>query len=62
MKEYSRISSWYAVKAPWQKGQTMIKISEEEAFAIIAFVKNHEREEIPDDVWELCMRLYDEVC
>lgn len=40
----------------------MIEISEEEAIAIIAFVKNHEREEIPDDVWELCMRLYDEVC
>ena len=39
----------------------MIELSEEEAEAIIAFVKNHEREEIPNDVWELCMRLYDEV-
>lgn len=47
---------------PQQECQTMIKISEEEALTILAFVKNHEREEIPDDVWELCMRLYDEVC
>lgn len=39
----------------------MIEITKEEAEAIIAFVKNHERKEIPDDVWELCMRLYDEV-
>ena len=40
----------------------MIEITEDEAFAIIAFIKNHERDEIPDDVWELCMKLYDEVC
>lgn len=40
----------------------MIEITEDEAYAIIAFIKNHERDEIPDDVWELCMRLYDEVC
>lgn len=39
----------------------MINISEEEALTILAFVKNHEREEIPDDVWELCKRLYDDV-
>lgn len=39
----------------------MINISEEEALTILSFVKNHEREEIPDDVWELCMRLYDEI-
>lgn len=40
----------------------IIEITKDEAYAIIAFIKNHEREEIPDDVWELCMRLYDEVC
>ena len=39
----------------------MIEISEEEAYTIIAFIKNHERDEIPDDVWDLCMRLIDEV-
>ena len=39
----------------------MIKITEEEAESIIAFIKMHEREEIPDDVWDVCMKLYDEM-
>lgn len=39
----------------------MIKISVEEAETIIAFIKNHEREDIPDDVWEICMELQEEV-
>lgn len=38
-----------------------IFISVEEAEAIIAFIKMHEREDIPDDVWDLCMRLQEEV-
>ena len=29
----------------------------EEAESLIAFIKMHEREEIPDDVWEICMAL-----
>lgn len=33
----------------------------EEAESIVAFIKNHERDEIPDDVWDLCMRLEDEL-
>ena len=37
----------------------MYRLDEEEICTIIAFIKNHEREEIPDDVWDLCMRLYD---
>lgn len=36
-----------------------ITITEEEAESIIAFIKNHEREEIPDDVWDVCMKLMD---
>lgn len=39
----------------------MIDISVEEAETIIAFIKNHEREDIPDDVWEICMELQEEV-
>ena len=35
------------------------RLSIEDAESLIAFIKNHEREEIPDDVWELCMTLYD---
>lgn len=40
----------------------MIDISVDEAYAIIAFIKNHEREDIPDDVWDICMELQEEVC
>lgn len=29
----------------------------EEAEALISFIKMHEREEIPEDVWEICMAL-----
>ena len=36
-----------------------LNLSIEQAESLIAFIKNHEREEIPDDVWELCMILYD---
>lgn len=38
-----------------------IRLTYEEISALIAFIKMHEREEIPDDVWDLCMRLYDEL-
>lgn len=36
-----------------------INLTEEEADALICFIKNHEREEIPDDVWDVCMKMYD---
>lgn len=36
-----------------------ITITDEEAETIIAFIKNHEREDIPDDVWDVCMKLMD---
>ena len=39
----------------------MIDISVEESETIIAFVKNHEREDIHDDVWDLVMMLQDDV-
>lgn len=39
----------------------MIDISVEEAETIIAFIKNHEREDIPDEVWQICMELQEEV-
>ncbi len=29
----------------------------EEAEALVSFIKMHEREEIPEDVWEVCMNL-----
>lgn len=39
----------------------MIRLSIDEAENLIAFIKMHEREEIPDDVWDVCMKLYDAV-
>ena len=36
-----------------------ITISNEEAETIISFIKNHEREDIPDEVWDICMKLMD---
>lgn len=39
----------------------MIDITVEQAETIIAFVKMHEREDIPEDVWDLCMELQEEV-
>lgn len=29
----------------------------EEAETLVSFIKMHEKEEIPDDVWEVCMNL-----
>lgn len=39
----------------------MIDISYDDAETLIAFIKSHEREEIPEDVWEVCMKLWEEV-
>lgn len=36
-------------------------ISIEEAEEIIAFTKMHEREEIPDEMWDIAMRLQEEL-
>ncbi len=35
--------------------------NDDELEALIAFIKMHERNEIPDDVWGLCMRMYDAI-
>lgn len=38
-----------------------IKISEDDAEYLICFIRNHEREDIPDEVWDVCMRMMDEL-
>ena len=38
-----------------------IYISVEEAEEIIAFTKMHEKEEIPEDLWDIIMRLQEEL-
>lgn len=39
----------------------LICISTEEAEEIIAFVKMFERDEIPEDMWDIIMRLQEEL-
>lgn len=39
----------------------MIAITLEDAEEIIAFTKMHEREEIPEEMWDVVMRLYDAI-
>lgn len=39
----------------------MIRLNDGDCETLIAFIKMHEREEIPDDVWDICMRLIDSV-
>lgn len=34
-----------------------VKMEIEEIELLIAFIKNNERKDIPDDVWELCMKM-----
>ncbi len=31
----------------------------EETETLVAFIKRHEREEIPEDVWDLCRKMQD---
>ena len=38
-----------------------ITLTFEEATSLVAFIKMHERENIPDDVWDLCMKIQDEL-
>lgn len=33
----------------------------DEAESLEAFIRSHERDEVPDDVWEVCGRLMDEL-
>lgn len=40
------------------KGKTM-RLTEEELFSIFAFIRNHEKDDIPEDIWELSERIYE---
>lgn len=37
----------------------VMRLTEEEIYTLISFIKMHEREDIPEDVWDLCMKMYD---
>ena len=38
-----------------------LSMSVDEAESLEAFIRGHEREDVPDDVWEVCGRLMDEL-
>lgn len=39
----------------------MIRISVDDAEEIVAFTKMHERDEIPDGMWDVAMKLQDAI-
>ena len=39
----------------------MIRLTMDEAESIVIFIKMHDREVIPDDVWKACMRIFDQL-
>lgn len=40
-------------------GEVKMKLTEEELYAIFAFIRNHEKEDIPEDVWDISERIYE---
>ena len=36
-----------------------MKFSDEELYAIFAFIRSHEKEDIPDEIWDLSERIYE---
>lgn len=36
-----------------------MRLIKDEMEDLVAFIKNHEREDIPDNVWELCLKMQD---
>ena len=36
-----------------------IEISCNDAEYLVCFIRSHERENIPDEVWDICMRMMD---
>ena len=46
-------------KIDWERGEKTKMLTTEEIESLVAFIKRHEREDIPDDVWDACMKLMD---
>lgn len=38
-----------------------LELDIDEAYDLYAFIKNHEREDIPQAVWDVCMKISDEL-
>ena len=41
--------------------ESTVTITVDSAEVLIAFIRNHEREDIPDDVWEVCQSMMEEL-
>lgn len=40
-------------------GEVGMRLTEEEVYAIFAFIRNHEKEDIPEDIWDISERIYE---
>ena len=40
-------------------GEIKMNFTEEEVYAIFAFIRNHEKEDIPEDIWDISERIYE---
>ena len=36
-----------------------MKFTDEEVYAIFAFIRNNEKEDIPEDIWDISERIYE---
>lgn len=52
------IDELFEEEKPKETGST-VTLTEEEATELICFIKRHERDDIPDDVWDVCMKMMD---
>ena len=41
--------------------EKQIVLTEEEADDLVCFIRNHDGDEIPDGVWAVCMKMYEEL-
>lgn len=46
-------------KNKWKGGEVGMNFTEEEVYAIFAFIRNHEKEDIPEDIWNISERIYE---
>lgn len=40
-------------------GEVEMNFTAEEVYAIFAFIRNHEKDDIPEDIWDISERIYE---
>ena len=38
-----------------------VVLKQDDAESLIVFIKNHEREDIPDSIWDICMDMWEQL-